>query len=128
MSNDLLSDSLVTIRNATLSSSTNCVVPASRLIGEALRLMREKGYITGFEFIDDKRGGKFSVDLSGQINSCGAIKPRFSVKVRDMEKYEARYLPAKDFGIIIVSTPSGVMTHKQAKEALTGGKLIAYVY
>ena len=60
--------------------------------------------------------------------SCGAIKPRFSVKIREMERYEARYLPAKDFGIIIVSTPSGVMTHKQAKEALTGGKLIAYIY
>ena len=128
MSNDLLSNSLVTIRNATLSNKTNCIVPASRLIGEALRLMREKGYVNGFELIDDKRGGKFSVDLNGQINSCGAIKPRFSVKIRDMEKYESRYLPAKDFGIIIVSTPSGVMTHKQAKEALTGGKLIAYVY
>ena len=128
MSNDLLSDSLVTIRNATLSSKTKCVIPASRLIGESLRLMREKGYVSNFELIDDKRGGKFSVNLTGQINSCGAIKPRFSVKMREMERYEARYLPAKDFGIIIVSTPNGVMTHKQAKEALTGGKLIAYIY
>ncbi len=128
MSNDLLSDTLVTIRNATLSSKNKCIVPASRLIGESLRLMREKGYVSNFELIDDKRGGKFSVDLTGRINSCGAIKPRFSVKMRDMERYEARYLPAKDFGIIIVSTPSGVMTHKQAKEALTGGKLVAYIY
>ena len=128
MSNDLLSASLVTIRNATLSSKSECVVPASRLIGEALRLMREKGYVSEFEHIDDKRGGKFNVNLTGQINSCGAIKPRFSVKMRDMERYESRYLPSKDFGIIIVSTPSGVMTHKQAKEALTGGKLIAYIY
>ena len=128
MSNDLLSDSLVTIRNATLSSKAKCVVPASKLIGESLRLMRERGYVSNFELIDDKRGGKFTVDLTGQINSCGAIKPRFSVKMREMEKYEARYLPAKDFGIIIVSTRNGVMTHKQAKEALTGGKLIAYIY
>tara|TARA_B100001750_G_scaffold53337_1_gene40524 strand:- start:14222 stop:14608 length:387 start_codon:yes stop_codon:yes gene_type:complete len=128
MSNDLLSNTLVTIRNATLSNKNKCVVPASRLIGESLRLMREKGYVSDFELIEDKRGGKFNVDLTGRINSCGAIKPRFSVKMRDMEKYEARYLPAKDFGIIIVSTPSGVMTHKQAKEALTGGKLVAYIY
>ena len=128
MSNDLLSNTLVPIRNATLSNKNKCVVPASRLIGESLRLMREKGYVSDFELIEDKRGGKFNVDLTGRINSCGAIKPRFSVKMRDMEKYEARYLPAKDFGIIIVSTPSGVMTHKQAKEALTGGKLVAYIY
>ena len=128
MSNDLLSNTLVTIRNATLSNKNKCVVPASRLIGESLRLMREKGYVSDFELIEDIRGGKFNVDLTGRINSCGAIKPRFSVKMRDMEKYEARFLPAKDFGIIIVSTPSGVMTHKQAKEALTGGKLVAYIY
>ena len=128
MCNYLLSNTLVTIRNATLSNKNKCVGPASRLIGESLRLMREKGYVSDFELIEDKRGGKFNVDLTGRINSCGAIPPRFSVKMRDMEKYEARYLPAKDFGIIIVSTPSGVMTHKQAKEALTGGKLIAYIY
>ena len=48
MSNDLLSNTLVTIRNATLSNKNKCVVPASRLIGESLRLMREKGYVSDF--------------------------------------------------------------------------------
>jgi small subunit ribosomal protein S8 len=39
-----------------------------------------------------------------------------------------RYLPAKEFGILIMTTPKGVMTHKQAKEENIGGILLAYVY
>ena len=38
------------------------------------------------------------------------------------------YLPAKDFGILILTTPYGIMNNDQAKEALTGGKLLAYIY
>ena len=68
------------------------------------------------------------ISLNGRINGCGAIKPRFSVKLRDMERHEARYLPAKDFGLLILTTPYGVMNNDQAKEASTGGKLLAYVY
>ena len=59
---------------------------------------------------------------------CGAIKPNFSVKKDGFEKFEKRYLPAKDFGVLIVSTSQGIMTHVEAKEKKLGGKLIAYVY
>ena len=50
------------------------------------------------------------------------------VKLKEMERHEARYLPAKDFGILILTTPFGVMNNDAAKEASTGGKLLAYVY
>ena len=46
----------------------------------------------------------------------------------EYEKFEKRYLPAKGFGIIIVSTPKGLMIHKEAISKVTGGKLIAYCY
>ena len=54
------------------------------------------------------------------------IKPRFSVKRKNLEKYEARYLPAQDFGLLILSTTHGVLSHSGAKELRTGGKLLAY--
>ncbi len=66
--------------------------------------------------------------LSGGINKCGAIRPRYSVGKSDYEKFERRYLPAKDFGILIVSTQNGVMTNQSAKEKSLGGRLLAYVY
>ena len=128
MRHDILSDVLVTIKNADLLGKASAVVPASKLIGNVLKLLTEKGYLNNYEFCDDGRGGEFVISLNGRINSCGAIKPRFSVKLKDMETHEARYLPAKDFGILILTTPYGVMNNDQAREASTGGKLLAYVY
>ena len=128
MSHDILSDVLVTIKNADLLGKTSAVVPASKLIGNVLKLLTEKGYLNNYEFSDNGKGGEFVISLNGRINSCGAIKPRFSVKLKDMETHEARYLPAKDFGILILTTPYGVMNNDQAREASTGGKLLAYVY
>tara|TARA_Y100000814_G_scaffold2472_1_gene3085 strand:- start:5 stop:391 length:387 start_codon:yes stop_codon:yes gene_type:complete len=128
MRHDILSDVLVTIKNADLLGKSSAVVPASKLIGNVLKLLTEKGYLNNYEFNDDKKGGEFIISLNGRINGCGAIKPRFSVKLKDMETHEARYLPAKDFGILILTTPYGVMNNDQAREASTGGKLLAYVY
>ncbi|GAB6102741.1 30S ribosomal protein S8 [Thermococcus atlanticus] len=102
--------------------------PASKLIGEVLRVMQENGYIGEFEFIDDGRAGIYRVQLIGKINKTGAIKPRFPVKAREYEAWEKRFLPAFEFGILIVSTSQGVMTHKEAREKGIGGRLIAYVY
>ena len=128
MRHDILSDVLVTIKNADLLGKTSAVVPASKLIGNVLKLLTEKGYLNNYEFSNNGKGGEFIISLNGRINSCGAIKPRFSVKLKDMETHEARYLPAKDFGILILTTPYGVMNNDQAREASTGGKLLAYVY
>jgi small subunit ribosomal protein S8 len=50
------------------------------------------------------------------------------VKVAELEKYEARFLPAQNFGVLILSTTEGVVTHTRAKELGIGGKLLAYVY
>ena len=85
-------------------------------------------YIKQFEYVDNGRGGLFKVTLAGNINDCGVIKPRYAVKRTELEKYEARYLPAQDFGVLILSTTKGVVSHTNAKEVHTGGKLLAYVY
>jgi len=90
--------------------------------------MNEHNYLGAFEEIADGKGNFLKVNLLGNLNKCGVIKPRFSTKKNAFEKWEKRYLPAKDFGIIIISTPYGIMTHNQAKEKNTGGKLLAYCY
>ncbi len=43
-------------------------------------------------------------------------------------KYARRYLPARDMGVLILSTSQGLMTHHAALEKNIGGSLIAYVY
>ncbi len=129
MQHDVLSDAMSSIKNAARAGKKIITIkPASKLIGRVLKIMQDHGYIEEFEYQEDGRGGKFIVKLAPTINDCGAIKPRFPVKRVNLEKYEARYLPAQDFGIIILTTSKGVITHKQAKELGIGGKLLAYVY
>ncbi len=120
---------MVLIKNAEMTGHMECnISPSSKLIGHVLKVMQEYGYIGNFEYIEDGRAGQFRVDLVGNINRCGAIRPRFATKQNEMEKYEARYLPAQDFGVLILTTTKGVLSHRQAKEEGVGGKLLAYVY
>ena len=129
MQTDITNDALVAIKNAEAVGKSEVVVkPTSKLLKGILLIMQKSGYIGEFEYIDDKRGGKFRIGLMHKINKCGVIKPRFPVKKDDYEKWEQRYLPARDFGLLIVSTPHGLMTHRESKEKGTGGRLIAYAY
>jgi small subunit ribosomal protein S8 len=128
MRHDLVSDVLNTITNAEKNGKNSCVFSASRIVKNILMVMQEEGYIGNFEFIDDGKSGKFSVELIGKVNKSKSIKPRFPVKKNEFEKWEARYLPAKGFGILIVSTPKGLMSQAKAIEKGLGGRLIGFVY
>ena len=126
---DPLSDTLSSLKNSERVGNLQCVTkPASKLIGKVLGVMNEHGYIGEFEFVDDGKGGKFQVQLLGKMNDCGVIRPRYDLKKTEFEKFEKRFLPAKGFGILIMTTPLGVMDHKNAMEKGVGGKLLAYVY
>jgi len=129
MLNDPLADALSAIKNAEMVGKFEVVVkPASKLIANVLKVMKDYGYIEEFEFIDDGKSGKFIVKLKGRINKCGVVKPRFSVKIREFEKWESRYLPARNLGILILTTSKGVLSHHEAKKLGIGGELLAYVY
>jgi small subunit ribosomal protein S8 len=97
-------------------------------MGQVLRVMQKNGYVGEFEFIDDGRAGKYRIQLLGRVNRCGVIKPRFAMKIQDIENWEERFLPSRDIGVLIVSTPKGVVSHADARTSKTGGRLLAYVY
>ncbi len=129
MLNDPLANVLSVIRNAEHRGMKQCSIkPASKLIGRVLDILNAKRYIGKHAVVEDGRGNIIEVSLIGAVNKCGAIKPRFSVTTGSYEKYEKRFLPAKDFGVLIVSTPKGIMTHTEAKAKGFGGKLLAYCY
>ncbi len=126
---DPLADALSVIKNAESIGKPECTIrPASKLIGSVLKVMKDKGYVGEFEFVDDGKSGLFKVQLKGKINKCGIIRPRHAVKNVDFERWEKRFLPARGFGTIILTTPDGVMTHYEARENGIGGQLLAFVY
>jgi small subunit ribosomal protein S8 len=129
MLNDPLADMMSLILNSETTGKYNCTIRhVSKIIKEMLKVMKGNGYVAGFTEIEDGRGNHIQVRLSGNINKCGVIKPRYSVRADGFEKFERRYLPAKELGVLLVSTPKGIMTHREAKAKNTGGKLLAYCY
>ena len=128
MRHDTLADVMITIKNAERVGKKECITPASNLVKEVLKVMQKHKYIGVFEFIDDGKSGKFRIKLKNCVNKCNVIKPRYSVKFDEFEKFEKRFLPAKGFGILILTTNKGVMTHEEAKKQHLGGKLLTYVF
>ena len=127
--NDPLANALSLIANNEVRGSQQCKIkPTSKVIEQVLKIMQDNLYIGEFKVIEDGRGNHLILNLIGKINKCGVVKPRFPVGVDDYEKFEKRYLPAKNFGMLLVSTSKGLMTHDKAKEKGLGGKLIAYCY
>lgn len=123
MSQDVVADVLNQIMNMKRAKK-NVVTTTkfSKLLLNVLDIMKETGYIE-YELKD----GELKIKIS-EINECRAIKPRFSVNKKNLEKYIRRFLPSRNMGYVIVSTNKGIVTHQKARENEVGGSLIAYFY
>lgn len=126
--NDPISNALNNINNAENVAKKICTLSHSKLLENILTVLKNEQYISNFKIIDKAPHKKVVVYLDGRINKCKAIKPRFAVKHDEYEKYEKSFLISRDVGIFIVSTTSGLMTHKLAKQKGLGGRLLAYIY
>ncbi|MEF8784200.1 MAG: 30S ribosomal protein S8 [Haloarculaceae archaeon] len=127
--NDPLASALSTIDNAeSVGHLTQTVEPASNEIGSVLEVFYDRGYIDGFQYVEDGKAGKFEVELKGAVNACGPVKPRYSATADEYEKWEKRFLPARDYGTLVVTTSHGIMSHYEARQEGVGGQVIAYVY
>ena len=123
MSRDIVADILNQIMNARRAKKT--VVETNRvskLLLNVLDIMKESGYI---EYALEDSILKITLK---EVTECKAIKPRFTVSKKTLDKYVRRFLPSRNFGFVIVSTSKGLMTHHEAQENKIGGSLIAYFY
>ena len=126
MSQDIVADALNMIRNAARAKKKSVKVKRiSNLLVEVLKMMKHKKAIKTYKINGEEKS--LTVTLS-DLTECRAVKPRFTVKKEQIEKYMRRYLPARGMGIIIVSTNKGLMTHEEAMEENLGGCLVAYFY
>lgn len=126
---NVLANLFVTLYNNETRRKNECtVLPTSKLGVEVLKTLQKDGYISEFEEVDDKRGGKFKIKLLAKITKCGAISPRFKVKRTEYQSWEQQYLPSYTRGMLLVTTNQGVMSHHEAANKGIGGFLIGYVY
>ncbi len=124
MSQDIVSDALNNLMNAKKAGKRTVELKKySKFLLSILAIAKLKGYVKEYKV----ESGVLKVEVS-KLNGCQAIKPRYLVSVEEIEKYKKRYLPARNLGIIIISTSHGLMTHQTAEEKKIGGSLIAYIY
>jgi len=124
MSQDIIADTLNQIMNAKRAGKDEIIVKKhSKLLLELLKLAKKEKYIEDIKVEDRELKIKF-----GNLNECKAIKPRFNVNVEEIEDKIKRFLPAKNFGVLVLTTDKGLITHIEAYEKNIGGQLLAYFY
>lgn len=125
----VLADALNAINNAEKAGKRQVLIrPSSKVIIKFLQVMQKHGYVGEFEYIDDHRSGKIVIQLTGRLNKCGVISPRFNVKIGDIEKWTDNLLPARQFGYVILTTSAGIMDHEEARRKHVSGKILGFVY
>lgn len=128
---DPIADMLTRIRNANMARHEKVEVPASKSKKEIARILKDEGFVRDVEFIDDNKQGiirvflKYGADNDPVISGLKRIsKPGLRVYAKKNEV--PRVLGG--LGIAILSTSSGVLTDKQARQAQAGGEVLAYVW
>lgn len=129
MLNDTLANALNVIKNAENVGRKTCtILPTSKIVEQVLAILNEVGYVGVFEKEEAVGGARLNLNLLAKVNNCGAIKPRTAIKFTEFEKFEKRFLPASNIGILVVSTSQGIMTNQEARKRKIGGALLAYCY
>jgi small subunit ribosomal protein S8 len=124
MAQDIVADTLNMVLNANKAGKKIIEVRRySKFLLSVLAIAKLKNYIKDYKI----ENSVLKIEIAN-LHQCGAIKPRFTVNSKEIESFISRYLPAKNIGVLIVSTPKGLMTHQTAIEKKIGGSLIAYFY
>jgi small subunit ribosomal protein S8 len=128
---DPLGDMLTRIRNGQMASKSAIKAPASKLRANVLEVLRREGYIRGFETVD-LGGGKSELSIELKYhNGEPVIRELRRVSKPGRRIYKGvNDLPSvyNGLGIAIVSTPRGVLSDAEAREARVGGEVLCTVF
>ncbi len=137
MTNDLVSNMLTRIRNATLARHTSVSIPYSRLNENILSVLKKEGYIKDFQILQEN---SFKKTIKTYLRYKGWwIKKPFFTSLKRISKPGQRIFSSyKDFsqkinllkykqGTAIISTSSGIMSHTKAISLKKGGEIICYI-
>ena len=128
---DSIGDMLTRIRNANSAKHDTVKVPASNMKKAIAQILVDEGYIKSFTVEEDGKQGMIEIQLKYGPNKSQVItglrrvsKPglRIYSNCADMPKV------MKGLGTVIVSTPKGVMTDKEARKLNVGGEVLAFIW
>ena len=125
----VLNDALRSIVNAERRGKRQVMLrPSSKGGGKFLQVMLRAGYIGEFELVETRCGQKIVVELTGRVNKCGVISPRYDVSHSELEEWIGKLLPSRLFGKIVLTTAVGILDHEEARRKKVGGKILGFFY
>ncbi len=131
MWSDPIADMLTRVRNAARVRRPEVLIPSSKIKVGIARVLKEEGYINGFDVIEDTHQGKLRVqlkygdrgeDVIHQLTRESKVGCRVYRKVMDLPRV------LDGLGIAIVSTSQGVLSDRTCRERGVGGELLCTVY
>ena len=134
--NDPIADMLTRVRNSLMIGQTLVAMPNSNIKAEIARILKEEGYIDGFEVVEGEAALRTTLRL--KLKYVGERRQRQSV-ITGIERISRPgrrvYTPTKEIpwvlsgmGIAILSTPKGVMTGQRARQLGVGGEVLCKVW
>lgn len=128
--NDPLGDMLTRIRNAQMRGKSTVKTPASKLRAWVLDVLKDEGYIRGYERTSDEGQGEIEISLKyyegapviREIHRVSKPGRRIYMGVKDIPQVR------QGLGVSIVSTPKGVMSDAAARSANVGGEVLCTVF
>jgi small subunit ribosomal protein S8 len=128
---DPVADLLTRVRNANMAKHDFVEVPASRMTVEILRILREEGFVKGFELLKDRQFPTAKISLK-----YGPRQEKILSNLKRVSKPGLRVYAKRDkvprvlrgLGVAIISTSRGVMTDREARKLGIGGEVLCYVW
>ena len=128
---DPIADMLTRVRNANTARHPEVRVPASKLKLEIARVLKDEGYIAGYEIESDGTSQSMRIIFKSRPDRTRVIsgvkrisRPGLRVYARKTEI--PRVLGG--LGIAVLSTAEGVMSGRQALRQGVGGEVLCYVW
>ena len=117
---DPLGDMLTRIRNAQQAGHSTTVAPLSRLRTNVLDVLKREGYIRDFRVDEGEHGhGNVVIEQIARVSRPGR---RVYSKIKELPRYY------NGLGIMILSTPRGVLADHEAREHNVGGEVLCRVF
>jgi small subunit ribosomal protein S8 len=127
---------LTRIRNAVTAGHTTVAMPSSKLKIEIAKIMKDEGYLEGFDVADNEESSQKVLRL--KIKYIGERRERRPVisGIERVSKPGRRIYTKKQdipwvlsgIGVAIISTPKGVMTGARARQLGVGGEILCKVW
>ena len=129
---DPVADMLTKIRNASMAKHEKVEIPTSKMKLQIVKILKNEGYVKNFKKVVNKDGvntirvflkydDKQNPVLHG-IDRVSTPGRRVYTGYRDMPRVYNGY------GVVVVSTSTGIITGKKASEKKVGGELICTIW